>query len=249
MIRRVIARAGCLLLPAMCAMSQSSLSMPMQVVTGAPYSGDQIHERVETLSDGSRVTRTASTVKMYRDSQGRTRTDRAEAIEINDPVAAVRYTLNPGTRVARRENVPRSQIIRGDAPVQLVIVPPGTEIRSAPPEPGAPVGASLTMGPPGQAGAPQPRIVTEYLGTLTIEGVLVEGSRQTWTIPGDHGPVITVSDTWTSPELKIVILSKLADPRTGETSLKMTHLSRSEPASELFQPPPDYRIVGSTAAP
>jgi hypothetical protein len=244
-----IKSVGCLLLMASAAPAQSPLPIPMQVVTGAPYSGEQVQERVETLTDGSRVTRPLGTAKIYRDSQGRARTERSEAIEINDPVAAVRYTLDPRTKVAHRVSVPRTQIIPGDAPASVLIVLTGTDIRFAQPEPGTPVTAILTATPSGQAGGAQPQITSDNLGTLTMEGVLVEGSRQTWTVSGDDGPIVTVSDTWTSPELKMVILSKMRDPRTGETTIKMTHLSRSEPVPDLFRPPPDYRIVDGAAAP
>ena len=232
-----------LLLAVSGAFGQSSLPMPMPVVTGAPYSGEQAQERVERLADGSRVTQRIATARMYRDSQGRTRTERQDGIEINDPVAAVRYTLDPRNKVARRVNIPRSQIIPGDAPSAVVIIATGTDIRFTAPEPGAPAAGILTATGGGQASGAPPQITTEDLGTLKIEGVLVEGSRRTVTIPGDGSPSVTVSDTWTSPELKIVILSRATDSGSGETSVKMTHLSRSEPAPELFQPPADYRVV------
>ena len=238
-----------LLLACSATFGQSSLPLPMRVVTGAPYSGEQAQERVETLGDGSRVTRRIATARMYRDSQGRTRTEREDAIEINDPVAGVRYTLDPRSKVARLVMVPRSQIIPGDEPAAVVIIPSGTDIRFTPPEPGAPVTGILTATPAGQAGGAPPQIKTEDLGTLKIDGLLVEGSRQTITIPGDGGPSVTVSDTWTSPELKIAMLSKVMDPRTGETSVRMTHLSRSEPPAELFRPPADYWVVEGPSSP
>src|SRR5690348_3092580 len=93
------------------ASGQSSLPPPMQVVEGAPYSGEQIQERVETASDGSRATRPLGSARLYRDSAGRTRTERPAGIEINDPVAGVRYTMDPQTRTAKRVKVPRELII------------------------------------------------------------------------------------------------------------------------------------------
>ena len=230
---------GTVLLFAGMAAAQSALPLPMQVVTGAPYSGEQVREKLETRS----------TVKMYRDSQGRTRTERADSIEINDPVAAVRYTLDPQAKVAKRVRVPRSLIVEGDGPTAVMIVPSGADIQFAPPEPGTPVGAIITAAAPGEAAGAKPQIATEDLGTLKMEGVLVEGSRQTVTIPGKDGPIVSVSETWTSPELKIAIMAKTQDPRAGETTVKMTHLSRSEPAPDLFQPPSDYRIVDGPTAP
>ena len=46
-----------------------------------------------------------------------------------------------------------------------------------------------------------------------------------------------------SRELKISVLSKHSDPRTGEMTFKIPNLSRAEPDASLFQPPPDYQVV------
>ena len=50
-----------------------------QPVTGAPYSADEVVERVQTLADGTHLS-TTSTTKKYRDSLGRTRTERPMAM-------------------------------------------------------------------------------------------------------------------------------------------------------------------------
>ena len=94
-----------------------------RVVKGAPYSADSVNETVQTLADGNRFFR-KETARVYRDSEGRTRremkvpgiarivgsgsgrTDYAsaerETITISDPVAGVRYVLDPATRTAFR---------------------------------------------------------------------------------------------------------------------------------------------------
>ena len=226
---------------------------PMVVVTGAPYSGEQVQERVETSSDGSRVTRSFGSVKTYRDSEGRTRTERPQAIEIEDPVAGLRFTLDARTKTARRMAVARDQMISGDQAGTLLALSAGNTITFSTPVGGAPISITLSVVPASDASKPQSLLTTEDLGTLKMEGVLVEGSRQTLTIPagaeGNDQPIKTVTDTWTSPELKIVMLSKVTDPRTGETTTRLTHLSRLDLAMDLFQPPPDYIIVNGNALP
>jgi hypothetical protein len=219
---------------------------PMVVVAGAPYSGEQVTQRVETLRDGSRVTRSLGSAKIYRDSAGRTRTERPGIIEIEDPVAGLRYRLDSRTMTARRWKVAPEQILSGDQASSVVAVSIGNDITFSPPAGGASGSVTLTITPTGNPGAPQPHLATEDLGTLKMEGVLVEGTRQILTIPsppGNDPPLTTVTDTWAAPDLKIVMLSKVSDPRTGETTVAMTHLSRSEPAPSLFQPGPDYKIV------
>ena len=46
-----------------------------------------------------------------------------------------------------------------------------------------------------------------------------------------------------SPDLKVVILSEMNDPRNGKHTQKLINISRIEPDSSLFQPPPDYTVV------
>jgi hypothetical protein len=225
------------------ASGQNNLPAPMYVTPGAPYSGEQVQERVETPSDGSRAARTVEIVKLYRDSEGRTRTERPLVTEIDDPVAGVRYTLDSRNKIAHRVNIPKQQIVFGDQPGAILLIPAGDGVRFTPPVGGAPVGVVLTMTVGNGTKAPQPQLTTEDLGTLTMEGLLVEGTRQTLTISTEGKPTVTVTDTWTSPDLHLALLSKVTGATSGETTVKMTHLSRSEPPAELFRPPPDYQIL------
>jgi hypothetical protein len=87
----------------------------------------------------------------------------------------------------------------------------------------------------------------EKLGTQTIEGVLAEGVRSTKILPvgsaDNDGPISIVNETWTSVELKEIVLSKRVDPRSGEATQRLTNISLADPAVSLFQPPPDYTVV------
>lgn len=248
--RRVITRFYAYAFGAL-AMASAQTAASIIVVSGAPYSGEQVTQRVETLSDGTRTTRSLGSVKLYRDSAGRTRTERPPVTEIEDPVAGLRYRLDSSTTTARRWTLAPEQIISGDQAGSVVAVSTDNAVTFSIPAGGNSISVLLTVTPGGDAGTPQPKLTTEELGTLKMEGVLVEGSRQTVTIPagaqGSDRPITTVTDTWTSPELKIVMLSKVSDPRNGETTVTMTHLSRSEPALTLFQPGPGYKIVDGNA--
>ena len=46
-----------------------------------------------------------------------------------------------------------------------------------------------------------------------------------------------------SPELKTVVLSKNSDPRNGNSTTRLTNITRSEPDSSLFQIPADYEVI------
>jgi hypothetical protein len=228
-------------------------------VTGVPYSAEQVTEHVQTLADGTRITQPSQKVMLYRDSQGRTRTERTfpqpagtgvvgpSIIEIADAASGTFYNLDPRSRIARKMSVPA-------APPPLPPPPPGSGIgspsrvnRVASP---TVIATPSISGPDGQTQRPQ--FSRESLGTQTIEGILAEGSRTTVVYPigafGNDRPITTVSESWMSPELKMVVLSKNSDPRSGETTTRLTNISRAEPDPSLFQIPSDYEVIDSQAA-
>lgn len=200
-----------------------------------PFSADAVTTMVRTLPDGTHITR-ETMVKMYRDSAGRSRTDRNPGqfmagqpapptiITISDPIAGYSYVLDTVNKIARR-----------------------TPLKSA--RPNVPINASPR---PVQAPAPvannlKPQFKTEDLGTQTMEGLVVQGRRTTVTYPagsmGNDRDIINVSEIWTNQELHLMILQVHSDPRNGETTTKIENLSRTQPDPNLFLPTPDYKIV------
>jgi hypothetical protein len=87
---------------------------------------------------------------------------------------------------------------------------------------------------------------TESLGSSVIEGVQAEGTRNVVTIPagtiGNQAAIEIVSERWFSPELGVVVMSRRADPRFGETTYRLQNIARGEPSPELFQVPSDYTV-------
>jgi TonB family protein len=87
----------------------------------------------------------------------------------------------------------------------------------------------------------------ESLGTQSIEGVQAEGTRTTVTIPagamGNERPLLIVSERWYSAELQTVVMTKHSDPRFGETTYRLTNISRSEPDHSLFEVPAGYNVT------
>ena len=196
-----------------------------KVVKGMPYSAVAVTETVQTLSDGSKLTR-KKTDTLYRDSEGRTRREQQfdrvgpfpvegephQVVFINDVVSGHRYFLEPARRIARR-------MPGGDRP------PP--------------------IGPRPNRAFDQDRR-TESLGKQVIEGIEVTGTRTTFTIPagriGNDRPLETVSERWESTELQIVLLSIHSDPFAGVTTYRLTNLKREEPARALFEVPGDFSL-------
>ena len=93
---------------------------------------------------------------------------------------------------------------------------------------------------------PNPNEVKEQLGKQIIEGVEAEGTRTTVTIPageiGNERPIEIVNERWYSPELQLMVMTRQSDPRTGETTYKLTNINRTEPAKSLFEVPSGYTV-------
>ncbi|MEP7270488.1 MAG: hypothetical protein ABI882_03240 [Acidobacteriota bacterium] len=197
-----------------------------RVVKGAPYAATAVTENIQTLADGTRISRKSEAI-VARDSEGRTRREQKIVINgpfapsgepptrifINDVVAKTNYELDPQSRTARRMRPP----------------PDG-----GPPPMGGP--------PPGPS-----EVTNEVIGKQTIEGIEAEGRRSTITIPvgsiGNDRPIVIVSERWESTELQTVVLSKHRDPRFGEIVFRLTGISRTEPPRTLFEVPADYHVV------
>lgn len=91
----------------------------------------------------------------------------------------------------------------------------------------------------------------ESLGKQTIEGIEAEGTRYITTIAagevGNEQPISIVSESWYSPELQTVVMSKHSDPRVGENTYRLTNIKRTEPAHSLFELPADYTVKETVA--
>jgi hypothetical protein len=60
---------------------------------------------------------------------------------------------------------------------------------------------------------------------------------------GNDKPITHVCETWHATELKVLVLSKCSDPRSGKLTMRLKKLDRAEPDASLFEVPPDYTIV------
>jgi hypothetical protein len=242
--------------------------MPGSPVQGAPYTATITNESVQTLADGNRIVQT-NTGTTARDSMGRTRqdaplppignaappSDAPHLVIIQDPVAQASYTLNYTDKTAFKG----PSFISTAIPAISTAIPSGNIASSMP----------VSIAVAGQVAGPttmvhvQPSITgmqrvaiadegegqTEDLGSKTMEGVNVTGTRTTHTIPagqiGNDKPISIVTEVWTSPELKTIVYSKRSDPRMGDQTFELTNIVRAEPDPALFTVPADFKILES----
>jgi hypothetical protein len=231
---------------------QLHVTVEAKATPNAPYSAETSSESVQVLADGNRIVRKTLT-RVYRDSAGRTRREmlgpdgQIVNIAINDPATGVSYFYESDSKVASRSML-RTIVSRsgGDtmshASGTAVFVGPvtaGGEGNAGYKVSSGTAGGFVSVAVPDGFSAKDGTI--EDLGQQTVEGVLATGKRTTITIvPGQVGnelPIKVVSEEWYSPELQLLVLTKHSDPRVGETTYRLTNISRTEPDKSLFELP------------
>src|ERR1022692_3594614 len=149
-----------------------------QGVTGSPLSAREESRTAQTLGDGTQLDSSEAS-QFYRDSQGRTRTERTvdgeTNIQILDPVASVRITLNPAAKTATRITVPAMAGRGGRGGAVSVTVNADAEAASR---------RTVVVGLEPRVGVATtgPQLKREDLGLQMQNGVMAEGTRMTRTI-------------------------------------------------------------------
>jgi hypothetical protein len=194
-----------------------------------------------------------------------------QLIFINDPVAGVSFSLDPHERTAQKSfSAPQKPLtvewnenmkVNGQPVTKAEFEELMEKKRKAREEPltAQIKGASDDAGLKKKLAALQSKKpdggqrTTELLGRQVIEGIEVEGKRVTTTIPageiGNTRPIEIVDEAWYAPALQIAVMTKHSDPRSGETTYRLTNLSRNEPPHSLFEIPPDYSVKDGPAFP
>jgi hypothetical protein len=246
------------------------ISFDTEPVTGAPYSAEAVTDIVQNLADGNRIVR-QNKAEIRRDSQGRTRREQRLAmfgplvngphgdeprnVQISDPTTGSMVMLDLQSRTAHKlPGAPRLMMwTRG------VVASGGPGVRVEPaekmsvekfemavPGPGA-RGSVMFSRMDAVAGHQTEKPIVESLGTQFMEGVAVEGTRTTMTIPagqiGNERPINIVSERWFSPDLKVLVMSRQSDPRFGETTYRLTGISLAEPSPDLFEIPAGFTVL------
>lgn len=206
------------------------------IVRGMPYSAERVTESVQRLTDGNRIVQ-RSVEKIYRDSDGRTRVESEwqgkQLVQIQDPVQGMSYRLYPETKAGVRMAI-AAPPARPAAPAAGVTAPSAGAVK---------VAEQLAPALNGVAGN---QTSTRALGTRQLDGVTVEGSLFTRTVAagvaGNAQPIVSTTESWSSRDLRLLMLIKSDDPRYGERTTRVQNLSRVEPPTALFTVPADYTV-------
>ena len=213
----------------------------MNAFKGQPYSCKQTTTTVKTLADGTIITNVLEE-RILRDSEGRERRELSVmkdgnidviSIRLTDPVENEMVTLFTHDKSAHVLHVPRPRMQSAPQPQ-----PQTAEQKAKMEELRAKLAAYRKEHPAPNA---------EKLPGQIVAGVYAEGVHHTLVIPagreGNDRDIHVETETWTSPDLKIVVLSKTDDPRIGKITREVSELQRIEPDPALFRIPSDYKVV------
>lgn len=199
-------------------------------VTGAPYSALQTTQFQQTLTGGNQISRQEQT-KVYRDKDGRVRTERTftphgsttaqTMITIFDPVGGNFYVLDPVKSTAVKSSLPPAR--SGQAAEGGHGRPPDT-------------GTSQV----------QNQVQKETLPAQNVNGVSAAGTRTTQTVPageiGNSQPIQIVREVWVSADLKVPVMIKATDPRFGNSLMQLSNIVQADPDPALFLVPSNYTV-------
>ncbi|MEQ1924202.1 MAG: hypothetical protein ABL952_17010 [Pyrinomonadaceae bacterium] len=194
-----------------------------KLVKSQPFSAETVIEDTRRLFDGTTVTKTNKGA-FYRDAAGRTR--REQPLE-----------MVGGVSISGKDGKPQMLVFINDfaSKTQYFLDMNNKVARQH----------GIGGNPPNEPGTP-PDAKTESLGTKTIEGVTVEGTRVTFEIPvghlGNDKPIQVVTEKWFTPELQMIVYSRHLDPLAGEHIFKLVNIKRIEPSADLFAVPSGFRV-------
>jgi hypothetical protein len=207
--------------------------------TKLPFTATWTQTSVQTLTDGTTITRQATT-KYARDASGRIYWETQHQLpsgqdgqqhevifySVQDPAAHTNLNWNSNTKEAILTHLSTSA---ATAPRTL------SAIQTTP-----------SREDTQQAAKPDPNVQREDLGTKNIAGINAKGVRTTHVFPagqiGNSQPITIVSEMWRSTEYGLILMSSYEDPRSGKSTREVTDFQPGDPDPSLFQAPQGYSV-------
>ncbi len=213
------------------ARAQSGPDIFVTPIPNAPFTGEIQVERSVVRPNGV-VINLRTVREIGRDSHGRIFNEARTLVPVSGsqfPQVETIHLYDPQTRVSTMLNV-RSRTFW----TMIVRRPPAT----MPP-------ALIEATPAGNTLQQNEFTTKEDLGIREIGGVPAHGVRETQSVPVDGkaaGKEVTVTDEyWYSDDLRINLLIKHSDPRTGTVKMTVGEIQRAEPDPALFEIPAKFK--------
>ncbi len=197
-----------------------------------PYTAEYKITHVQTLADGTTITRETTEVKAL-DSQGRRMTATTTSSADREPTTRV-MVYDPVSRTQTFWHVP------GKVAHVLQMSATAAENHCL----------TITRDDVSVASGPKANYTSRDLGIESIQGIEARGHQYTTTIPagaaGNDAPLVSTSERWTALTvgLKGLVVREIRDdPRQGKTTRELTNVSQGDPDPTTFQPPDGYELV------
>lgn len=206
---------------------QRLVSISVPEIPGAPFTLTLSTEWIRPLSNGSTITLINHRL-IARDKEGRVFEERRWLTPPSDPNADRITHLQWSDRVSGEYH----DCFVATLVCQLMVnYPMPAEVPAVP-------------GPTKDGKA---FVTVESLGTRMIEGMETQGTRETTTISagaiGNDKPIAITKEFWYSPELKLNLMVKRDDPRSGTQIFTATNLTTDDPKPLLFEMPAGFHVV------
>jgi hypothetical protein len=234
-------------------------SMPFreEPVKDRPFSATETTAREQILADGTKITSSVE-IQVWRDRDGRKRAEGTlkkqfnssqlrKTVSVSNPVDRTTMNWITGSTNGGRVTVMHLPGLSSDTPKPAMKGGLSALLSAPPPPPSLLTGLSgVVRSPKSIPDSSKTSVHTEQLPPDNIDGLNVEGIRTTTIIPsgsqGNDREITVVSETWTSPDLKIIVRQITDDPRTGKVTRELSHIDRADPDPALFQAPAGYTI-------
>jgi hypothetical protein len=191
-----------------------------------PFSANTTTEWTRTMEDGN-VVRTHLTASLARDSSGRIYRERHSFVPDGSDDKA------PLNEVHLYDPTTRSQALCSTHAFECVLTDYKPVTFYVAETPGTSRDGTRTM-------------TRESLGSDTIEGIYVIGTRETTTIAagaaGNEQPLVLIREFWYSDELETNLVVKRIDPREGTQVIRLSQIVVGEPNEHLFELPIGYHV-------
>jgi hypothetical protein len=204
-------------------------------ITNAPFMAVVNVERSVVQNDGS-VDNLKTFREIGRDSRGRIHNEMRSLVAASSdktPELIRIHLYDPQTRTSTMIDLHEQTFF-----TQTVNRPPS----AVPPD--RRYSASAAEGPQNEF------VKQEDLGVHEMEGVQVHGVRETQTIPAESGggkDIVVSDEYWYSEDLRINLMIKHSDPRTGSVKMMVAQVTRTEPDPAFFEIPEGYKPAGAAA--
>ncbi len=187
---------------------------------GQPGIKTEFHGKVARNSQGESYF-AMELVRPGQDSMGPMR------VTITDPAALTITTLDQRSKTAYVSHITAKSLNKA------ATLTPGSNLPTADGRPAGAVSATAT------------NTKTESLGTKEIAGLKVVGVRTIHTTPPNgpsDKPFVSTLETWTSPELKVIVMTEVRTSNGDHHVTGLENIVRTEPSAALFQVPSDYKV-------